>query len=235
MKKFVLSMLVFASMAMSSVAQTVYYPESQSKTTDAKWWTNFSDYYTLKVGEPVEFKFYNYSNMVNVWNNWILVAAQMKREDAGYGADKEYFVIRNDNWGWGANHNAEGFTNDFDWGGTDLSNLKNDLNGSLVDMNVNLAEDGTFKMQSTITTKESKEMHYTYTTTLTAKPSEVVLFFVNEGSYIDGSSLAATTGIEASMVSKKQADGKCFNLAGQQVAKDSKGLVIMNGKKFVNK
>lgn len=232
MKKFVLSMLVFASMAMSSVAQTVYYPESQSKTTDAGWWANFSDYYKLKVGEPVEFKFYNYSNMVNVWNNWCLVTTNKERDLDGYA---EYFVIRNDNWGWGTNHNAEGFTNDFDWGGTEFSNLKNDLNGSLVDMNVTLAEDGTFKMQSTIKTKESKEMHYTYTTTLTAKPSEILLFFVNEGSYIDGSSLAATTGIEASMVSKKQADGKCFNLAGQQVAKDSKGLVIMNGKKFVNK
>ena len=32
-----------------------------------------------------------------------------------------------------------------------------------------------------------------------------------------------------------KADGAIYNLAGQKVGKDYKGLVIMNGKKFVQK
>ena len=211
----------------------VYYPVSAQKNTTSGWWTNFSPYYELQAGKKMQFKFYNYSDMSAVWNNWCLAATQIKREDAGYGADKEYFVIRNDKFGWGANHNAEGFTNDFDWsGGDDRPNLRKDLNGSLVDMTVSLTAAGVFKMESTITTTTNKVYHYTYTTTLTAKPSKIVLFFVNEKSYIDGSSLS--TGISNPIIIQKN-DGKWFNLSGQQVDKSYKGVVIVNGKKFVNK
>ena len=212
----------------------VYYPVSAQKNTTSAWWTNFSPYYELQAGKKIQFKFYNYSDMSAVWNNWCLVAAQIKREDAGYGEDKEYFVIRNDKYGWGANHNVEGFTDDFDWsGGDDRPILKKDLNGSLVDMTVSLTAAGVFKMESTITTTTNKVYHYTYTTTLTAKPSKIVLFFVNEGSYIDGSSLS--TGISDPIIIQKKNDGKWFNLSGQQVDKSYKGVVIVNGKKFVNK
>lgn len=212
----------------------VYYPESAVKNTTSGWWTNFSPYYELQAGKKMQFKFYNYSDMSAVWNNWCLAATQIKREDAGYGADKEYFVIRNDKFGWGANHNAEGFTDDFDWsGGDDRPNLRKDLNGSLVDMTVSLTAAGVFKMESTITTTTNKVYHYTYTTTLTAKPSKIVLFFVNEKSYIDGSSLS--TGISNPIIIQKKNDGKWFNLSGQQVDKSYKGVVIVNGKKFVNK
>lgn len=212
----------------------VYYPVSAVKNTTSGWWTNFSPYYELQAGKKMQFKFYNYSDMSAVWNNWCLAATQIKREDAGYGADKEYFVIRNDKFGWGANHNAEGFTDDFDWsGGDDRPNLRKDLNGSLVDMTVSLTAAGVFKMESTITTTTNKVYHYTYTTTLTAKPSKIILFFVNEKSYIDGSSLS--TGISNPIIIQKKNDSKWFNLSGQQVDKSYKGVVIVNGKKFVNK
>lgn len=212
----------------------VYYPVSAQKNTTSGWWTNFSPYYELQAGKKMQFKFYNYSDMSAVWNNWCLAATQIKREDAGYGADKEYFVIRNDKFGWGANYNAEGFTDDFDWsGGDDRPNLRKDLNGSLVDMTVSLTAAGVFKMESTITTTTNKVYHYTYTTTLTAKPSKIVLFFVNEKSYIDGSSLS--TGISNPIIIQKKNDSKWFNLSGQQVDKSYKGVVIVNGKKFVNK
>lgn len=212
----------------------VYYPVSAQKNTTSGWWSNFSPYYELQAGKKMQFKFYNYSDMSAVWNNWCLAATQIKREDAGYGADKEYFVIRNDKFGWGANHNAEGFTNDFDWsGGDDRPILRKDLNGSLVDMTVSLTAAGVFKMESTITTTTNKVYHYTYTTTLTAKPSKIVLFFVNEKSYIDGSSLS--TGISNPIIIPKKNGGKWFNLSGQQVDKSYKGVVIVNGKKFVNK
>ena len=212
----------------------VYYPVSAQKNTTSGWWTNFSPYYELQAGKKIQFMFYNYSDMSAVWNNWCLAATQIKREDAGYGADKEYFVIRNDKFGWGANHNVEGFTDDFDWsGGDDRPILKKDLNGSLVDMTVSLTAAGVFKMESTITTTTNKVYHYTYTTTLTAKPSKIVLFFVNEKSYIDGSSLS--TGISNPIIIQKKNDSKWFNLSGQQVDKSYKGVVIVNGKKFVNK
>lgn len=210
----------------------VYYPESSVKNTTSGWWLNFSPYYELQAGKKMQFKFYNYSDMSAAWNNWCLAATQIKREDAGYGADKEYFVIRNDFFGWGGSYNVSGFTHDFDTS-DEMNVFIKDMNGSLVDMTVSLTAAGVFKMESTITTTTNKVYHYTYTTTLTAKPSKIILFFVNEKSYIDGSSLS--TGIANPIIIKKKNDGKWFNLSGQQVDKSYKGVVIVNGKKFVNK
>lgn len=211
----------------------VYYPVSAQKNTTSGWWSNFSPYYELQAGKKKQFKFYNYSSMAEAWNNWCLAATKIKREDTGYGADKEYFVIRNDFFGWGGSHNASGFTHDFDT--SDKMNVfKTEMNGSLVDMTVSLSAAGVFKMESAITTQAGKVYHYSYTTTLVAKPSKIVLFFVNEGSYIDGSSLV-DTGIASPIIFHKKTDGKWFNLSGQQVDKSYKGVVIVNGKKFVNK
>lgn len=216
----------------------VYFPESMEKNTSAAWWTNFSkDYYTLKKGNKVELKFYNYSNKVANWNNWCLVAANAERGAEGYG---EHFVLRNDNYGWftvaggtTADNTANiDFTlqNDFNW-----DTFLDDMNGSLVDMNVELTAGNVVKVTSTITTTSEKVYNYSFSMKLTQAEDKVVLFFVNEGSYIDGSSLA--TGISSPYVITKKAEGngKWYNLNGQQVDSSYKGIVIVNGRKFVNK
>ena len=215
----------------------VYFPESMEKNTSAAWWTNFSkDYYTLKKGSKAELKFYNYSNKVANWNNWCLVAANAERGAEGYG---EHFVLRNDNYGWftvaGGNTNDNSsnveFTlqSDYNW-----DTFLDDMDGSLVDMNVEFTGN-VVKMTSTITTTTKKVYNYSFSMKLTQPEDKVVLFFVNEGSYIDGSSLA--TGINSPYVITKKAEGngKWYNLNGQQVDSSYKGIVIVNGRKFVNK
>lgn len=215
----------------------VYFPESMEKNTSAGWWTNFSkDYYTLKKGSKAELKFYNYSNKVANWNNWCLVAANAERGAEGYG---EHFVLRNDNYGWftvaGGNTNDNSsnveFTlqSDYNW-----DTFLEDMDGSLVDMNVEFTGN-VVKMTSTITTTTKKVYNYSFSMKLTQPEDKVVLFFVNEGSYIDGSSLA--TGINSPYVITKKAEGngKWYNLNGQQVDSSYKGIVIVNGRKFVNK
>ncbi|WP_295421983.1 glycoside hydrolase family 43 protein [uncultured Prevotella sp.] len=215
----------------------VYFPESMEKNTSAAWWINFSkDYYTLKKGGKAELKFYNYSNKVANWNNWCLVAANTERGAEGYG---EHFVLRNDNYGWftvaGGNTNDNSsnveFTlqSDYNW-----DTFLEDMDGSLVDMNVEF-NGNVVKMTSTITTTTKKVYNYSFSMKLTQPEDKVVLFFVNEGSYIDGSSLA--TGINSPYVITKKAEGngKWYNLNGQQVDSSYKGIVIVNGRKFVNK
>lgn len=216
----------------------VYFPESMEKNTSAAWWTNFSkDYYTLKKGGKAELKFYNYSNKVANWNNWCLVAANAERGAEGYG---EHFVLRNDNYGWftvAGGTTADNTANidftlqsDFNW-----DTFLDDMDGSLVDMNVELTAGNVVKVTSTITTTSEKVYNYSFSMKLTQAEDKVVLFFVNEGSYIDGSSLA--TGINSPYVITKKAEGngKWYNLNGQQVDSSYKGIVIVNGRKFVNK
>lgn len=212
----------------------VYYPVSQQKNKTAGFWTNFSSDYVLKSGKKAEFKFYNYSGEVNNWDNWALVAASASRGASNYA---EYFVLRNDNYAWftklGGNTNENTanvqFTldNNFDW-----TNFKQDMNGSLVDMVVEYVASGTIKVNATIT-KDKKTYNYAFSMTSNTIKGDVTLFFVNEKSYIDGSSLS--TGISNPIIIQKKNDGKWFNLSGQQVDKSYKGVVIVNGKKFVNK
>lgn len=212
----------------------VYYPVSAQKNTTSGWWKNFSSDYVLKSGKKAEFKFYNYSDEVNNWDNWALVAASASRGVSNYA---EYFVLRNDNYAWftklGGNTNENTanvqFTldNNFDW-----TNFKQDMNGSLVDMVVEYVASGTIKVNATIT-KDKKTYNYAFSMTSNTIKGDVTLFFVNEKSYIDGSSLS--TGISNPIIIQKKNDGKWFNLSGQQVDKSYKGVVIVNGKKFVNK
>ncbi|MGN9177319.1 lipocalin-like domain-containing protein [Segatella copri] len=212
----------------------VYYPVSQQKNKTAGFWTNFSSDYVLKSGKKAEFKFNNYSDEVNNWDNWALVAASASRGASNYA---EYFVLRNDNYAWftklGGNTNENTanvqFTldNNFDW-----TNFKQDMNGSLVDMVVEYVASGTIKVNATIT-KDKKTYNYAFSMTSDTIKGDVTLFFVNEKSYIDGSSLS--TGISNPIIIQKKNDGKWFNLSGQQVDKSYKGVVIVNGKKFVNK
>ena len=212
----------------------VYYPESSVKNTTSGWWLNFSPYYELQAGKKMQFKFYNYSDEVNNWENWALVAATASRGASNYA---EYFVLRNDNYAWftklGGNTNENTanvkFTldNNFDW-----ANFKQDMNGSLVDMVVEYVASGTIKVNATIT-KDKKTYNYSFSMTSSTIKGDVTLFFVNEKSYIDGSSLS--TGIANPIIIQKKNDGKWFNLSGQQVDKSYKGVVIVNGKKFVNK
>ncbi len=203
----------------------IYYPVSSLKNTTAAWWTNFSTQdFTLKAGKKAQFRFYNYSNAANNWCNWCLYGANKTHGATGY---TEYFGIRCDNWNNTTGSNT-GCTSNYNWG-----TFTADMNGSLVDMTVEYSESGAFKMTSTITTTSKKVYTYSFTTTISAKPSQINLFFVNESSYIDGSSLA--TGIAPIVIQKRQDDGKWYNLAGQQVEKSYKGIVIVNGKKFVNK
>ena len=216
----------------------VYYPESMQKNTTAGWWTNFSnDYYKLKKGGKAEFKFYNYSNKNANWNNWCLVAATAERGAEGYA---EHFALRADNYAWFAaagGNTAENTSNvdftmksEYNW-----DTFKDDMDGSLVDMNVEFTTGNVVKVVSTITTKAEKVYNYSFTMKLVENQSNVTLFFVNEGSYIDGSGIA--TGIKTPVVITKKAEseGKWYNLNGQQVDRSYKGIVVVNGRKFFNK
>lgn len=53
--------------------------------------------------------------------------------------------------------------------------------------------------------------------------------------YFSQSVTTTATGISKVENLKVAQDGKCFNLAGQQVGKGYKGIVIKNGKKMVIK
>ena len=205
-------------------AAGIYYPVSTNKNTTSGWWQNFStEDYTIKLGETKQFQFYNYTSMDNNWNNWCLYGA-----NATHGANNysEYFGIRCDNWDNTTASNT-GCTSNYDW-----NTFKSDMNGSLVKMSVKYDANGVFTMDATITTKAGKSYNYSYTKTISTKPETITMFFVNEGSYIDGTDIP--TGVKTpTATADRKNDNTIYNLSGQKVNTAYKGIVIKNGKKYI--
>ncbi len=208
-------------------AMPVFYPESQIATTDLGFWQNFSKrYYRIAKGEKMKLKFCNHSNMQENYKNWILVACNSSYERANYGYS-EYFVLRNDAFGWGTDYNAEGLKHDFDW-----STFKTDMNDALVDMTLSYDEDGTLTMTSVITTKNKKVYNYSYTCSITGKPSNIKLFLTGENSYFDSEGVA--TGISSvNATANKNGQNRMYRLDGKNAGSDYRGIVVMKGKKVM--
>lgn len=203
----------------------VYYPESQYKNLDSGWWSNFSEEeYELQQGEKAEFHFYNYSSALENWHNWALYGASTTHGANGYN---EYFGIRCDNWD-NTSVSNQGCTSDFNW-----DTFKKDMDGSLVDMNISYDATGVFTMKSTITTTSGKIYNYSYKKTINTKPEKITLFFVSERSYIDGSNI--DTGVSELYKDIQYFDNATYNVWGQKVDSNYKGIVIRNGHKYIQR
>lgn len=205
----------------------IKYPVSVQKNTTSAWWSNFSkEDYTLQKGETMEFQFYNYSNKSANYNNWSLYGANATHGAANY---HEYFGIRCDNWDNTTASNT-GCLSDYNW-----DTFCDDMDNSLVKMTVTYVSDGTFTMKAVITTESGKTYNYSYTKNITEQPASINLFFVSEGSYIDGSSIPTNVETITASSHKKATDNIFYNLAGQKVADNYKGIVVRNGKVYIKK
>lgn len=202
-----------------------YYPESSVKDISSGWWSNFStEDYTLERGGKAKFHFKNYSDAAENWHNWSLYGASTTHGATGYS---EFFGVRCDNWD---NHTGSntGCESDYVW-----DTFKTDMDGSLVDMEVAYGKDGVFEMNSVITTAAGKRYNYSYRSAVLSA-SKVLLFFVSEKSYIDGSGIASgVDGLPA--IPESLWSGRIYNVLGQEVGEGYKGIVIIDGKKYLRR
>lgn len=91
-------------------------------TTDLSlgWWSDWSGSFELTEGTPVTMKLNNYSSGANIWNNFLLVFANVATPGHAAPADTEgyaeYAVMRADAWGWGdASYNGAYTVSWEDW------------------------------------------------------------------------------------------------------------------------
>ena len=65
---------------------------------------------------------------------------------------------------------------------------------------------------------------------------KATIVFMQEGARLEVTvTQGAASGVEVTTKTVKTAETPAFNLAGQRVNKDFKGLVVKDGKKFMNK
>ena len=200
------------------------------------WWTAFSDSYKLAKNESVTFEFENYSNKQNNWNNFLVAATNdVERNADGY---KEYFIMRADNYCWGTYGNSNPddanyyagyvFTNNYNW-----DTFKDDLDGATVKLTVsrNAAK---ITAHADVTTAGGVAYFEELNVDGCDDGEQTIRTFLTvEGGHLVLKS-AETTGI-ANIMNDRVADGVRYNLAGQKVGADYKGVVIENGKKMMVK
>lgn len=207
----------------------VYYPSCGPKAMNNGWWTEFSEYYTINKGESAQFKFINHNpGTGDNWYNWLIVTANNMRGTSNY---KEYFVLRNDNYGWdpvgntGQNNMSKPYTlsSNFNW-----DTFMADMNGASVDMTVSYTTAGHITMNAIIKSTSGKTFPYNFGYNAGSSDAAITVFFTTEKAYIE----PAATAVRQITESVMDAEGEAVNLAGQKVGPAYKGIIIRNGKKF---
>lgn len=94
------------------------------------FWTEFSNYFRIPANTSMHFQFVNYTSGVENYHNWLLgITNDADRGAANYS---EFFVMRQDVWGWGTAWDASRLTSSgFNW-----DTFKTDINGATVDVTI---------------------------------------------------------------------------------------------------
>lgn len=112
---------------------------------------------------------------------------------------------------------------------------QNDLKGTASDIQTSSVEDGTVCV---LGYENGKTAFYKYTgETLAANKAYIVvpMTIISNAQAIRLVLPGDATGISSAEATEADNDAPAYNLAGQRVAKDTKGIVIVNGKKRINK
>lgn len=100
------------------------------------WNTAWSNLYSIEKGKVLHLEFVNHSSKANNWNNWVLfltnnkpyIADEAARTASGYA---EYFALRCDNHGWGANYTTNRLYSNYNW-----ASFKDDMDGATINMTI---------------------------------------------------------------------------------------------------
>ena len=208
------------------------------------WWSAFSDYYTIEPNKTLTLKFQNFSSKANNWSNWLAVVTN----DADRGADgySEYVVLRADNYAWQYGLNT-GPDSTHDWYTSLTSNFNwdifaDEMDGSTVEMTIKRFN-AEVTIRADISAASGNQYFEEFVINCGDGTQNVRAFLTTENGHlvIDNDATAitdtpdpTTTGINAANAVVNSRTVR-YNLAGQQVAADYKGVVIENGRKLVVK
>lgn len=220
---------LFTLIAATMMAASTMFAGTTVGATDNSdgWWTAFSDYYTLVDGQTATITFTNYSDKALNWHNWLLVVTN--NEERGGDDYAEYFVLRADNYGWGAQYENGTLTSNFNW-----DTFLDDMDGSKVAMTV--TRDGNkITVHADMTTTTETTYFENYEVEIADLPEAIGFFLTVENAHLEDLTVAVANNINAVPVVAESNNAAVYNLAGQRVGDNYRGLIVKNGKKFINK
>jgi len=130
------------------------------------WWTAHSETVKVAEGESKKVTFYNFTNGVENWFNFLVVLQNVA--DAHGTADNatyaEYAVLRTDNYGWKGALNPHANNDQLKWvleSNWNWDTFKTDINGAKVDLEVT-NNGATADVVAKITTEKGKSYYQNY-------------------------------------------------------------------------
>lgn len=144
------------------------------------WWSDFSDYFTIKPDACYNINFTNHTSGLENWHNWILVlSTNAERGGEGY---EEYFVLRADLFGWGnASYDASKITNE---GYGDWDKFKKDMEGAEVNMTISRIGN-LVKVSAIATCLDGSIYKEFYQQECGEGTQEINAFLLGEGAYLE--------------------------------------------------
>ncbi len=141
------------------------------------WWSSFSDYVTMSGNNTLHWRFTNYTDAANNWDNWLLVCTTAYERDAdGYS---EYFVLRADAYGWGDGYyDGNTITSDFDW-----NTFASEMDGAVVDLTLTRSGN-TISMTAVVTAESGNVYNYTFSYTGDEVEDDINFFLTCEAAHL---------------------------------------------------
>ena len=143
------------------------------------WWTAFSDDVKVPAGETRSFSFTNYTDGLNIWDNFVTILRN---------ADKvEYGVVRADNYGWGNGYDASQHVGT---AGADCAGWLAAMNGAKVTVYVTNCNNGTADVQAIMKGTDGKTYTQYYLGLNTVDPADLYVAFTADHCHL----VAGTSG-----------------------------------------
>ena len=149
------------------------------KDNTTAWWTAFSDDVKVPAGETRSFSFTNYTDGLNIWDNFVTILRN---------ADKvEYGVVRADNYGWGNGYDASQHVGT---AGADCAGWLAAMNGAKVTVYVTNCNNGTADVQAVMKGTDGKTYTQYYLGINTVDPADLYVSFTADHCHL----VAGTSG-----------------------------------------
>ena len=143
------------------------------KDNTTAWWTAFSDDVKVPAGETRSFSFTNYTDGLNIWDNFVTILRN---------ADKvEYGVVRADNYGWGNGYDASQHVGT---AGADCAGWLAAMNGAKVTVYVTNCNNGTADVQAVMKGTDGKTYTQYYLGINTVDPADLYVSFTADHSHL---------------------------------------------------
>lgn len=205
------------------------------ETCTTPFYTQFSDYYKVEPGKTCTIEFDHYTDGKQLFNTFLAVLASAERGAAGY---EEYVAMRADGYAWQGELNSN---DNQTWFTSFENNYPSEYSIDLFDgkhVVLKIIRDADEASKVTLRAEIGDDYYEEMVLTCGDGTQDIYAFLTVENAYLKSftsNTDETPTAINATRTTTDVQTAVRYNLAGQRVSSDYKGVVIENGRKVIVK